>query len=115
MESHNQDEPLKTIMEWLSKRALFDEVMEFLDDNPSNDEIEKGILENNKLNDTLKSALKKDPSSIDECIKAIDLVDKDKLTEGARETLTNLREQLVLIKEETIKEKSEWAENISQK
>jgi hypothetical protein len=28
--------------------------------------------------------------------------------------LINLREQLVLIKEETIKEKSEWAENISQ-
>ena len=59
MESHNQDEPLKTIMEWLSKRALFDEVMDFLDDDSSNDEIEKGILENNKLNDTLKSALKK--------------------------------------------------------
>lgn len=113
MESHNQDEPLKAIMEWLSKRVLFDEVMEFLDDDPSNDWIERGVLENDKLNDTLKSALKKDIQSINECIKAIDLVNKDEIPEDAKKNLSNLREQLVLIKKETIKEKYAEVENIT--
>ena len=115
MESHNQEEPLKIILEWLSKKVLFDEVTnDFLDDNPSNDKIENGVLVNDELNDTLKSALKKDIKSINECIKAIDLVDQDKISEESKEELLNLRNQLVAIKEDVIREKYAGVEDITQ-
>ncbi|MBO7505551.1 hypothetical protein J6T66_05525 [bacterium] len=88
--------------------------MEFLDDDPSNDEIGKGVLENNKLNDRLQSALKRDIRCTNECINAIDYVDKDKLSEEALKNLLNLKQQLVLIKEESIKEKYVGIEDITQ-
>ena len=87
---------------------------DFLDDNPSNDKIENGVLVNDELNDTLKSALKKDLKSINECIKAIDLVDKDKISEESKDELLNLRNQLVAIKEDVIREKYAGVDDITQ-
>jgi hypothetical protein len=128
MESHNQDEPLKTITEWLSKRELFNQVFELLDNNRSNDEIENvfkdggelsedgGELseDGGELSEVLKGALEKDPDSIDECLKAIDLVDIDKLSGNTRKSLINLRKQLVILKERIAEENREWAEESSE-
>lgn len=113
MESHNQDEPLKTITEWLSKRELFNQVFELLDNNRSNDEIEN-VFEDGELSKVLIWALEKDPESIDECLKAIDLVDIDKLSEDTRKSLINLREQLVILKEKIAKENRDWVEESSE-
>lgn len=113
MESHNQDEPLKTITEWLSKRELFNQVFELLDNNRSNDEIEN-VFEDGELSKVLIWALEKDPESIDECLKAIDLVDIDKLSEDTRKSLINLREQLVILKEKIAKENRDGVEESSE-
>ena len=114
MESHNQDEPLNTIIEWLHKKTLFNEVTEFLDKDPSNDKVENGVLVGKRLNETLRSALKKDLQSINECLKAIDLVNIDGVSDEGKEDLLILRAELVLLREEFINEKYAWVEDITQ-
>lgn len=114
MESRNQDEPLNTIIEWLYKRTLFNEVTELLDKDPSNDKVENEVLVGKWLNEILRSALKKDPQSINECLKEIDLVNIDDISDEGKEDLLTLRAELVHIREEFINEKYAWVEDITQ-